>query len=207
MFCSNGFDYIISLIVIGDSGIGKSALLRQFSRGDFEYDVKPTVGTEMDLRPVSVLGKSLCLRLTDTAGQERYKSITRQYYRNAAGILLIYDVTARQTFNNLPRWLEDIRQYAGANVSITVVGNKKDLINQRVVSYAEGEAFAREHHLPFVETSAKDAYTVEDAFMNTTVEICKKIELGLLRNKSHGIMIGEPELPPPPPYSSQSCCW
>ncbi|KAG0253064.1 Ras- protein Rab-2A [Mortierella polycephala] len=198
------YDYTASFIVVGDSAVGKTALLRQFILGDFPDNVTATRGVLADSRPISVLGKNLCLRLWDTGGHEKFRAITRQYYRGAAGILLVYDVTNRKSFNNLVDWLEDIRRHAGANATIMLVGNKRDLEDKRTVRYDEGEAFAREHRLLFIEASAKDIDDVEDVFVNTTIEICQKIDTGLLRDESHGIRIGRSE--PPAPWSSWCAC-
>src|SRR5690554_5744546 len=148
----NPHDYIISFIVVGDSGVGKTALLRQFVEREFHVDTETTLGQVTTKRSISIPGKNLCLRLSDTAGQERFRAVTRQYYRGAAGILLVYDVTSRKSFNSLVEWLEDIRRHAGANATIMLVGNKRDLGDERTVRYDEGEAFAREHHLLFIET-------------------------------------------------------
>ncbi|KAG0251697.1 Ras- protein Rab-2A [Mortierella polycephala] len=207
----NPHDYIITFIVVGDSGVGKTALFRQFVEKEFHLDTEPTVGQVMVKRSIPIPGKNLCLRLTDTGGQERFRAITRQYYRGAAGILLVYDVTNRKSFNNLVDWLEDIRRHAGANATIMLVGNKRDL-EERIVRYDEGEAFAREHHLLFIETSAQDTGNTEDAFVNTAIEICQKIDTGLLRDESYGIRIGRSEPPapslsePPAPSSRRCAC-
>jgi Ras-related protein Rab-2A len=111
---------------------------------------------------------------TFQAGQESFRSITRSYYRGAAGALLVYDITRRETFNHLASWLEDARQHANANMTIMLVGNKSDLSHRRAVSYEEGEQFAKEHGLIFMEASAKTAQNVEevnDFFLS--VHMCK----------------------------------
>ncbi|XP_065017781.1 ras-related protein RABB1c-like [Musa acuminata AAA Group] len=126
------------------------------------------------------------------AGQEAFGSITRSYYRGAAGALLVYDITRRETFNHLASWLEDAREHAGANVTIMLIGNKCDLACRRTVETEEGEQFAKEHGLIFMETSAKTAQNVEEAFINTAAAIYKKIQDGMLdvSNESSGIKVG-----------------
>uniref|UniRef100_A0A8C8I5E4 Ras-related protein Rab-2A n=1 Tax=Oncorhynchus tshawytscha TaxID=74940 RepID=A0A8C8I5E4_ONCTS len=125
------------------------------------------------------------------AGQESFRSITRSYYRGAAGALLVYDIT-RDTFNHLTTWLEDARQHSNSNMVIMLIGNKSDLESRREVKKEEGEAFAREHGLIFMETSAKTASNVEEAFINTAKEIYEKIQEGVfdINNEANGIKIG-----------------
>ncbi|TWW73353.1 Ras-related protein [Takifugu flavidus] len=115
----------------------------------------------------------------EQAGQESFRSITRSYYRGAAGALLVYDITRRDTFNHLTTWLEDARQHSNSNMVIMLIGNKSDLESRREVKKEEGEAFAREHGLIFMETSAKTASNVEEAFINTAKEIYEKIQEGV----------------------------
>lgn len=130
--------------------------------------------------------------LSSQAGQESFRSITRSYYRGAAGALLVYDITRRETFNHLASWLEDARQHANANMTIMLIGNKSDLNHRRAVTYEEGEQFAKEHGLVFMETSAKTAHNVEEAFINTARKIYEKIEQGVfdVSNESYGIKVG-----------------
>jgi len=141
---------------------------------------------------ITIDSKPIKLQIWDTAGQESFRSITRSYYRGAAGALLVYDITRRETFNHLASWLEDARQHANANMTIMLVGNKCDLSHRRAVSYEEGEQFAKEHGLIFMEASAKTAQNVEEAFVKTAGAIYKKIQDGVfdVSNESYGIKVG-----------------
>ncbi|KAJ7349521.1 Ras- protein Rab-2A [Desmophyllum pertusum] len=130
------------------------------------------VGVEFGARMITIDGKQIKLQIWDTAGQESFRSITRSYYRGAAGAL-------RDTFNHLTTWLEDARQHSSSNMVIMLIGNKSDLEARRDVRKEEGEAFAREHGLIFMETSAKTAANVEEAFINTAKEIYQKIQEGV----------------------------
>jgi len=126
------------------------------------------------------------------AGQESFRSITRSYYRGAAGALLVYDITRRETFNHLTSWLDDARQHSNSNMTIMLIGNKTDLEHRRAVSIEEGQQFANEHGLIFLETSAKTAANVEEAFINTARRIYEKIQQGVfdVSNESFGIKVG-----------------
>ena len=141
---------------------------------------------------VSIDDKQIKLQIWDTAGQESFRSITRSYYRGAAGALLVYDVTRRETFEHLASWLEDAKQHANPNMTIMLIGNKSDMGHRRQVSKEEGAAFAEEHGLIFLETSAKTSENVEEAFIATAGKICENIDGGLdVSNESYGIKGGD----------------
>merc|ERR1712093_184685 len=142
---------------------------------------------------VNIEGKQIKLQIWDTAGQESFRSITRSYYRGATGALLVYDISRRETFNHLARWLEEARQNANPNMVIMLIGNKCDL-ERREVSYEEGANFARENGLVFQETSAKTAQNVDKAFVNTAQKISENIQTGAFdfSNEAHGIKVGMP---------------
>lgn len=143
-------------------GVGKSCLLLQFTDKRFQPVHDLTIGVEFGARMINIENKQIKLQIWDTAGQESFRSITRSYYRGAAGALLVYDITRRDTFNHLTRWLEEARQNSNSNMAIMLIGNKSDLEHRRAVSYKEGEQFAKENGLIFLETSAKTAANVED---------------------------------------------
>lgn len=190
------YDYMFKYIIIGDTGVGKSCLLLQFTDKRFRTDHDLTIGVEFGARLISIDGKAIKLQIWDTAGQESFKSITRSYYRGAIGALLVYDVSRRETFNHLEHWLREAKEHdRDDRMVIMLIGNKSDLVNQREVSEEEGRRFAQEHNLHFIETSAKTAQNVEQAFINTAREINNNIENGkynLNDDASHGIKIGLP---------------
>lgn len=186
------YAYLFKYIIIGDTGVGKSCLLLQFTDKRFQPVHDLTIGVEFGARMITIDSKQIKLQIWDTAGQESFRSITRSYYRGAAGALLVYDITRRETFNHLGAWLEDARQHSNSNMTIMLIGNKSDLDHRRAVSVEEGKEFAREHGLIFLETSAKTADNVEQAFIDTATEIYKKIQQGVfdVSNETFGIKIG-----------------
>ena len=130
------------VVLIGDSGVGKSNLLSRFTRNEFNLDSKSTIGVEFATRSISVDGKTIKAQIWDTAGQERYRAITSAYYRGAVGALLVYDISKHQTYENVTRWLKELRDHADANIVIMLVGNKSDLRHLRAVPTEDAKEFA-----------------------------------------------------------------
>ena len=186
------YAYLFKYIIIGDTGVGKSCLLLQFTDKRFEPVHDLTIGVEFGARMINLDNRQIKLQIWDTAGQESFRSITRSYYRGAAGALLVYDITRRETFNHLTRWLDEARQNANPSMVIMLIGNKSDLDHRRQVTREEGEKFARDHGLIFLETSAKTSSNVEEAFHNTAQKIYDNIQSGIydVDDEAHGIKIG-----------------
>ncbi|OQV13177.1 Ras-related protein Rab-11A [Hypsibius exemplaris] len=158
------YDYLFKVVLIGDSGVGKSNLLSRFTRNEFNLESKSTIGVEFATRSVPIDGKTIKAQIWDTAGQERYRAITSAYYRGAVGALLIYDVCKHMTYDSVERWLKELRDHADQKIVIMLVGNKCDLRHLRAVPTDEAKGFAERNGLTFIETSALDATNVEQAF-------------------------------------------
>ncbi|MQM16064.1 hypothetical protein Taro_049020 [Colocasia esculenta] len=165
------YDYLFKVVLIGDSGVGKSNLLSRFTRNEFCLESKSTIGVEFATRTLRVEGKVIKAQIWDTAGQERYRAITSAYYRGAYGALLVYDVTKPTTFENVSRWLKELRDHADSNIVIMLIGNKTDLKHLRAVATEDAQSFAEREGISFVETSALDATNVEKAFQMILTEI------------------------------------
>ncbi|OIT22936.1 ras-related protein rabb1c, partial [Nicotiana attenuata] len=186
------YEYLMKFIIVGETGVGKTCLLNQFTEKRFNpvYDV--TIGAEYGSRIITVDKKLIKLQIWDTAGQEKFRSITKSYYRGAAGALLVYDVTKMHTFERLSNWLEDVRQHGDPKLmTVTVVGSKCDVGEDiRAVSAEEGEGFAKSNGCLFIEASAETAVNVEAEFEITVERIYGKIENGDFEDRLPGIRIG-----------------
>ena len=138
----------VVVVLIGDSGVGKSNLLFRFTKNDFLMDSKSTIGVEFAMRTLKIQDKTIKAQIWDTAGQERYRAIVSAYYRGAVGALLVYDITKKGTFENVTRWLNELREHADEDIVILLVGNKCDLRHIRAVSTEEGTSFAGTRPFP-----------------------------------------------------------
>ena len=174
------YDHLFKLLIIGDSGVGKSSLLLRFADNTFSGSYITTIGVDFKIRTVTIDGQRIKLQIWDTAGQERFRAVTRSYYRGAAGALMVYDITRRSTYNHLSSWLTDTRNLTNPSTVIFLIGNKCDLEGQRDVTYEEAKQFADENGLMFVEASAKTGQNVEEAFLETARKIYQSIQDGRL---------------------------
>ena len=148
--------YLFKIIIIGDAGVGKTNILTRYTKNEFDAIAKPTVGVEFSAKKIKVDNKNVKLQIWDTAGQEKFKAISKNYYKGAAGVMLVYDITKKKTFENVTKWIEEVRNHSAQEASIIIVANKKDLDSMREVSTEEGQALATEQKCYFLETSALD---------------------------------------------------
>ncbi|KAK9050746.1 hypothetical protein SSX86_030285 [Deinandra increscens subsp. villosa] len=164
-------DYLFKIVLLGDSGVGKSNLLARFARNEFYSNSKSTIGVEFQTQKLEVNGREIKAQIWDTAGQERFRAVTSAYYRGAVGALVVYDVSRRQTFDSVGRWLNELHTHCDMNVITILVGNKSDLKDAREVSTTDGKSLAESRSLFFIETSALDSSNVNAAFQTIVKEI------------------------------------
>lgn len=159
------YDHLFKILLVGDSGVGKTCILLRFTAGEFREDTRNTVGVDLKVKMVHARGKKLKLTIWDTAGQERFRTLTSAYYRGAHGIVLVYDVTSRESFENVQHWLKEIDIYSTNESCVKLlVANKIDDAARRAVSKKEGSAFARANAMLFIECSAKTQDGIQQAF-------------------------------------------
>ncbi|KAF5184132.1 Ras-related protein rgp1 [Thalictrum thalictroides] len=210
-------DYVFKVVLIGDSAVGKSQLLARFARNEFSLDSKATIGVEFQTRTLVIDHKTVKAQIWDTAGQERYRAVTSAYYRGAVGAMLVYDMTKRQSFDHVARWLEELRGHADKNIVIMLIGNKSDLTTLRTVSTEDAKEFAQRENLFFMETSALEATNVETAFLTVLTEIYRIIsKKSLIANEEgehggnssllKGTKIVVPGQEPNPSTTKATCC-
>lgn len=169
------YDYLFKILLIGNSGVGKSSLLLRFADDTFTDNFMPTIGVDFKIRTLEVDGKTIKLQIWDTAGQERFKTITSSYYKGAHGIIVVYDVTDKESYKNIDTWMNEVEKHASDNVSRILVGNKSDLTDSRQVTTDEGKELADQYNIRFMETSAKESANVEEAFTLMTKEIKSRV--------------------------------
>ncbi|XP_041852227.1 ras-related protein Rab-8B-like [Melanotaenia boesemani] len=158
------YDYLFKLLLIGDSGVGKTCLLFRFSEDSFNTTFISTIGIDFKIRTIELDGKRVKLQIWDTAGQERFRTITTAYYRGAMGIMLVYDICNEKSFDNIKNWIRNIEEHASSDVEKMILGNKCDMTDRRQVSKDRGEKLAIDYGVKFLETSAKSSLNVEEAF-------------------------------------------
>ncbi|KAK4212196.1 GTP-binding protein ypt1 [Rhypophila decipiens] len=203
------YDYLFKLLLIGDSGVGKSCLLLRFADDTYTESYISTIGVDFKIRTIELDGKTVKLQIWDTAGQERFRTITSSYYRGAHGICVVYDVTDMDSFNNVKQWLQEIDRYATEGVNKLLVGNKSDMSDKKVVEYTVAKVrisinlprklrqesnkltrvtptqeFADSLGIPFLETSAKNASNVEQAFLTMARQIKERMGSSVATNNT-----------------------
>jgi len=174
--CGGGDDYdvLLRMIVIGDSGVGKSCMLLRFVDNTFTSSFIATVGVDFRVRTIQLDGRTIKLQLWDTSGAERFRNITASYYRGAQGVVVVYDVTSAESFANVRSWLRDVERFADDRAVKLLVGNKSDLALLRQVSAEDAQTFADAHGMQLLETSAKQGASVDAAFSSLVTAIRQK---------------------------------
>jgi Ras-related protein Rab-1A len=168
---NSDYDYLFKLLLIGDPGVGKSSILSSFVDNTFTDTHISTIGVDFKITNIELENKIIKLQIWDTAGQERFRTITTSYYRGAHGIIVVYDITNRESFNNIKFWLEEVLKYGTEKTNVLIIGNKSDLPNKRVVSLEEAKNFADKYSYDLIETSAKTNLNIYKMFFNMTNQI------------------------------------
>ena len=168
------YDVLFKIVLIGDSFVGKSNIMSKYLMNEFHEDSKATVGVEFGAKKFDIEGKSVKAQIWDTAGQERYKSITTTYYKGAKGALVVYDITRKETFDSVDRWISELLNSGDKNMTMLLIGNKCDLDNQRQVTKEQGEEKAKAFKVAFLETSASSGENLDVAFEMIMKEVYSK---------------------------------
>ena len=177
-------DYVFKLVLVGDSGVGKSCIMHHFMYNRFKKDTTQTIGVDFSAKNINVNNQDIKLQIWDTAGQEKFRSVARSYYRGAIGIIIVYDITKPGSFEHVMNWLTDAKNAARSECSVCVVGNKSDLNDKRAIQYNDGDQFCQENNLLFFECSALTGDNIDEIFNEISKHILNKIENGLIEPNS-----------------------
>ena len=161
---SQDYDYLFKVLLLGDSDVGKSSLILRYTEETFNSKLVNSIGVDFKMKKKEVDGKIIKVQIWDTAGHERFRSITYSYYRGANAIIIVFDLSDKKSFISITEWLKQIEKHANENVFKFLVGNKSDLVEQRKVTYEEAKQYADEHELPYIETSAKEGININELF-------------------------------------------
>ena len=169
------YDMQIKILLIGDSGVGKTSILVRFANDKFSSTFISTIGIDFKIKSLIIKDKTIKLQIWDTGGQERFRTITTSYYRNAEGIVLVYDITDRKSFLSIRNWISQIKLYTDLNVNIILVGSKCDNINERIISYDEGLELSKDYKIDFFECSAKSNININEIFKTITEQVIERL--------------------------------
>lgn len=201
------YNFVFKVVLIGESGVGKSNLLSRFTKNEFTHDSRTTIGVEFSTRTVQMDNFTIKAQIWDTAGLERYRAITSAYYRGAVGALLVYDISKHLTYESAERWLKELYDHADPHIVVMLVGNKSDLESMRTVPTDEAKDFAEKKGLQFMETSALDSTNVEDAFNEVLSEIHRKVaSREVTRGSISAVTLSNPIRPCESQEEQKGCC-
>ena len=200
---SSNFDYSFKLALIGDSGVGKTCVLTRYTDNQFQTSFLSTIGIDFKVKMIQLNGKTIKLQIWDTAGQDRFRSITPAIYRDALGIFVLYDLTMRESFDHVKVWLEDIEKYAPASgLEMMLIANKCDLEDRRQVTTTEGKGLAEEHKMAYIETSAESNHNITEAFENMARKIFAKSSIMQSQRTDTVVLTPQDKTQRPP----KKCC-
>ena len=184
------YEIMFKVVLVGDSFVGKTNIMSKYLKNEFHEDSKATVGVEFGSKKFNIEGHSIKAQIWDTAGQERYKAITSAYYKGAKGAFIVYDITRKNSFDSIDKWISDVTAVADKKISIVLIGNKNDLEDQRQVTKEQGEDKANKLEVAFLETSAFSGENLEKAFELMMKEVYKKCHEEMLGDGDVDIIKG-----------------
>lgn len=183
----NQNEYLFKIVLIGDTNVGKSNMLSRYIKNEFNLESRSTIGVEFLTKKLIIKNNNVKLQIWDTAGQERYRALTTAFYRNTFGIVLVYDITNKDTFLNIPKWLNEMSNHIDSKTIVILCGNKVDLEYKREVSIMDGQLFAENNNMLFLETSALDTRNINKVF-DTIAEIILNRKNIISNNKEEIIL-------------------
>ncbi len=198
---SSNFDYLIKIMLIGDSNVGKSSLMIKFTDDIFDIEGCPTIGIDFKIKTVQLCNMKIKIQILDTAGQERFRSITNSHYRNAMGIILVYDVSNEESFKNIESWLNNIDKFTTEPINKILVGNKIDS-DKKIISSEQGKEMADKYNLTFYETSVKDDINVANIFHELSLKIIERLKMSKPVIDEKKVLINEASIP----VKNKKCC-
>jgi small GTP-binding protein len=188
-------DVLLKLVLIGDSSVGKTKLIQQWTQHTFDDTSQPTVGIGYQQKEISIEGLKVIVQIWDTAGSDQYRSLIPAYFRGAHAALLVYDITSHRSFESLDGWLRKVQEHAECNIVVLVVGNKSDLASERTVTMDEGNDYAAKHSMTFIETSAKENVNIEEAFTQLVSIAVHELTSRKVQERSDAIVRLNPGIP------------
>ncbi|KRW98601.1 P-loop containing nucleoside triphosphate hydrolase [Pseudocohnilembus persalinus] len=185
------YDHLFKLLLIGNSGVGKSCMLMRYSENSFTNNFYNTIGVDFKIKSLQIEDRNIKLQIWDTAGQDRFRTITNSYYRGAHGILIVYDITDKESFENVRTWCSEIEKHAQENVNKMLVGNKCDQQEKRQVTYDQGMELAKQFKMPYMETSAKNAHNIDLCFTTITRNILQRVGNSTNPKEARGVRLNK----------------
>jgi Ras-related protein Rab-1A len=197
------YHYLFKILLIGDSAVGKTSLLLRYVDDVYNPEFKTTIGVDFKISTMELDSKIVKLQLWDTAGQDKFRNIVASYYRGANGIIIMYDITNRESFDNVRRWYDETRSYLQEDIPKLLVGNKVDVASQRSVDLADAADLANSLGMQYIETSAKTNTNIKEAFTSMTRSILNKVSI--IRSQQTAAT-GGTQLGGGQPISKKGCC-
>jgi len=178
------YDYLLKMILIGDTAVGKSSIMGRYVDGNFNHQFVSTIGVDFKVKTIKINDKVVKIQIFDMAGQERFRSIVSVYYKGRHGVVIIFDLTDKESFRNIKIWLHEVDKYSSDNVNKILIGNKSDLIDRRRVTFEEAHELAESMGIDYIETSARDNINIDEIFLNIAKNIINTNKLINNKNKS-----------------------